>query len=359
MSNHLCESQRKIPSNSEHPHSPQSQTRKRSPDSPYQLGHDGKIKHGKRGPSEDVIFPSKLYEVLSREDFSHIITWMPHGRSWIVVDKVALVEQVMTEYFSRCHSYASFMRQVNGWGFQRIKKGHEKGSYHHKLFLRGERALARTMRREAASKRSNAESDPDFSRFPPLPSTEEPKEARSNGIEKGISKPTPTGPKKQDVATAESFDPSPVESNQERAYPTQSIFRHEYALDNSQSYPIEGMHPIPSYPQNPIYTHHHAVLTCPDSFPGRYPLNGLRAALVDCVPRSDFLTNHLLDKRLIPHPTDIQGMFPSMSANQAPDHMMAKEALMTLADDHIAKQQQNLLSEYILLKSLRQARHPI
>ena len=100
---------------------------------------------GTRGT--DSNFPAKLHHILSRQDLAHIITWLPHGRSWRLVDRQAFMNQVMPKYFSHSN-YASFARQVNGWGFKRMsRKGTDYGSYYHELFLRGMPHVAKRMRR--------------------------------------------------------------------------------------------------------------------------------------------------------------------------------------------------------------------
>ena len=65
----------------------------------------------------DEPFPVKLHQMLSDPSISEIIAWMPHGRSWKVFKVDALVNSVLPKYFSHTQ-YASFMRQVNGWGFR-------------------------------------------------------------------------------------------------------------------------------------------------------------------------------------------------------------------------------------------------
>ena len=83
---------------------------------------------------KDATFPVKLHNILSIPDYQHIITWLPHGRSWQVLQRDALVEKVIPLYF-RHRNFSSFMRQVNGWGFRRINKGNKRNSYHHEVRL--------------------------------------------------------------------------------------------------------------------------------------------------------------------------------------------------------------------------------
>jgi hypothetical protein len=81
---------------------------------------------------KDPSFPVKLHQIISTREHEEFITWLPHGRSWRVVNVKALESQVIPLYF-RHAKYASFMRQVNGWGFKRIPHGPDQNSYYHEV----------------------------------------------------------------------------------------------------------------------------------------------------------------------------------------------------------------------------------
>ncbi|EED87499.1 predicted protein [Thalassiosira pseudonana CCMP1335] len=82
-------------------------------------------------------FPAKLHKILSNPEFRHIIRWMPHGRSWTVVNKDLLAKTVCKRYWNH-ESYESFNRSLNGWGFKRLwRAGPETRQYYHECFLRG------------------------------------------------------------------------------------------------------------------------------------------------------------------------------------------------------------------------------
>jgi len=79
------------------------------------------IKDGNRiekHKKSDRNFPARLHAILSDEKYSHIISWMPHGRAWKVTNKELLVEEVIPKFFGQT-KYASFTRQLSGWGFKR------------------------------------------------------------------------------------------------------------------------------------------------------------------------------------------------------------------------------------------------
>ena len=87
----------------------------------------------KQGPSTSS-FPSKLHRILSSPVFTSIIVWMPHGRSWRLLKPKIFEEEVIPLFF-RHSSLSSFMRQVSGWGFRRVNKGTDTGSFYHEVIV--------------------------------------------------------------------------------------------------------------------------------------------------------------------------------------------------------------------------------
>jgi hypothetical protein len=75
--------------------------------------------YGAKGTKEPP-FPLKLHQILSNPDYQECICWLPHGRSWRIL-KPSSFEQVVIPLYFRHAKYASFMRQVNGWGFKRVR----------------------------------------------------------------------------------------------------------------------------------------------------------------------------------------------------------------------------------------------
>lgn len=123
-------------------------------------------------------FPARLHDLLSHEEeISAIITWLPHGRSWIVRDKSEFLKKVAPSHF-QISKFESFTRQVNGWGFKRITQGPDINSYYHELFLRGMPHLIQWMKRSTSSGpgrrkiRADPKDEPDFysiSQMYPIP----------------------------------------------------------------------------------------------------------------------------------------------------------------------------------------------
>jgi len=80
-------------------------------------------------------FPEKLMELLNMPEVQHIICWLPHGKSFIIVRPKVFASEIMPHYFRQA-KYASFTRKLNRWGFRQVTKGPEHGAFQHKLFQR-------------------------------------------------------------------------------------------------------------------------------------------------------------------------------------------------------------------------------
>ncbi|KAG7350792.1 HSF-type DNA-binding protein [Nitzschia inconspicua] len=125
-------------------------------------------------------FPVKLYALLSQPRLSHIISWMPHGRSWKVLNPREFEASILPVFFES-DNYHSFNRVINAWSFRRKSTGPDRGSYFHELFLRGKPHLQKHMRRLPRTHKKLAmdkSEEPDFfelEKISPLPTLAESK----------------------------------------------------------------------------------------------------------------------------------------------------------------------------------------
>jgi len=90
--------------------------------------------------------PAKLAAMLSDPDLITCITWLPHGRSWKILNRDIFSSYALPRYFGHTN-HSSFVRVVNAWGFRRIVTGPDRDSYYHELFLRGKSGLYSRMKR--------------------------------------------------------------------------------------------------------------------------------------------------------------------------------------------------------------------
>ena len=94
-------------------------------------------------------FIEKLWQLVNDKDSASFISWTPHG-SIIVMHLDQFSSQVLPKYFKHSN-YASFVRQLNLYGFRKIS--HEKDSceYAHPLFRRGNEHMFKEIRRKVVS----------------------------------------------------------------------------------------------------------------------------------------------------------------------------------------------------------------
>lgn len=127
-----------------------------------------------------VPFPLKLHDMLENiellePELAYIISWQPHGRCFLVHKPKLFADLVLSRFFQQ-KKYASFQRQLNLYGFNRITKGPDRGSYYHELFLRGKKFLCQDISRmkikgTGARMASNPDAEPIFYQMSPLGAT--------------------------------------------------------------------------------------------------------------------------------------------------------------------------------------------
>lgn len=89
-------------------------------------------------------FPQRLMEMLSNENNSDIVTWLPHGKAFLIIKKSKFNSYILPKYFNGT-KYSSFTRKLIRWGFDRISKGPETGAYFHRYFQRNNLDLVRKL----------------------------------------------------------------------------------------------------------------------------------------------------------------------------------------------------------------------
>jgi len=98
----------------------------------------------------DEQFPYRLHRLLDDAEtngFQHVISWSPSGHSFHITSKATFEAEVMPKYWSSS-KYKSFQRNLNMWGFQRLRaKGPEHGNIASPFFIRGSPSLCMNMTR--------------------------------------------------------------------------------------------------------------------------------------------------------------------------------------------------------------------
>eukprot|EP00592_Proboscia_alata_P008468 CAMPEP_0194363418 /NCGR_PEP_ID=MMETSP0174-20130528/11213_1 /TAXON_ID=216777 /ORGANISM="Proboscia alata, Strain PI-D3" /LENGTH=765 /DNA_ID=CAMNT_0039136801 /DNA_START=112 /DNA_END=2406 /DNA_ORIENTATION=+ len=130
---------------------------------------DKENKHPRKRGGVAIPFPLKLHQMLNdvnKDGLSHVVSWQPHGRCFIVHLPKVFVADIMSKYFKQS-KLTSFQRQLNLYGFNRLTHGKDAGGYYHELFLKGKLFLCTRLIRMKVNGRgvkgvSSPELEPDF-----------------------------------------------------------------------------------------------------------------------------------------------------------------------------------------------------
>ena len=96
-------------------------------------------------------FPFRLHNMLDdadREGHSSIVSWCAGGNSFRIHQPKQMIT-VLQRYF-RQSKFKSFLRQLQGYNFNRITKGKDQGIVSHPMFIRGRRSVCALMKRKRA-----------------------------------------------------------------------------------------------------------------------------------------------------------------------------------------------------------------
>lgn len=75
--------------------------------------------------------------ILDDESNAEVISWLPEGKGFIILDKKRFAEDVMPRYFNDT-KFASFIRRLNRWCFIHRPKGNCQSQYFHPWFVKGD-----------------------------------------------------------------------------------------------------------------------------------------------------------------------------------------------------------------------------
>lgn len=132
-----------------------------------------------KGRGVSIPFPVKLFNMLAQvhddttcHGLDQFVCWQSHGRAFRVLQKNKFEEIILPRFFKQ-GKYTSFQRQLNIYGFKRITRGADQGSYYHELFLHGRKYLSYGIERvsvkgNGARMASNPASEPDFYKMMPV-----------------------------------------------------------------------------------------------------------------------------------------------------------------------------------------------
>lgn len=115
-----------------------------------------------RSDSTKEMFPMRLHALLGDSQVRTVISWLPHGKSFVVLRPDVFATNILPRYFAPegsnslnaktipkvtqgVHKYPSFTRKLNRWGFRQISRGSDAGAFCHEFFQRDFPDLCRRM----------------------------------------------------------------------------------------------------------------------------------------------------------------------------------------------------------------------
>uniref|UniRef100_A0A7S0UPI0 HSF-type DNA-binding domain-containing protein n=1 Tax=Pseudo-nitzschia delicatissima TaxID=44447 RepID=A0A7S0UPI0_9STRA len=113
---------------------------------------------GKRGVPQQ--FARRLYEMLQSEakiaseskEPNAYISWSQSGIAFRIIDVEGFTSSVLPKYF-RTKKFSSFQRNLNLYGFTKVRRGPDTDMYAHQSFIRGKPELLLNLRKCSSASR--------------------------------------------------------------------------------------------------------------------------------------------------------------------------------------------------------------
>eukprot|EP00636_Phaeomonas_parva_P012675 CAMPEP_0118863012 /NCGR_PEP_ID=MMETSP1163-20130328/8031_1 /TAXON_ID=124430 /ORGANISM="Phaeomonas parva, Strain CCMP2877" /LENGTH=198 /DNA_ID=CAMNT_0006796977 /DNA_START=552 /DNA_END=1145 /DNA_ORIENTATION=+ len=119
------------------------------------------------GERDTPVFLAKTYKMVD-EGVEGVVGWTPDGSSFVIRDCDRFTEDVIPKYFKH-KNFSSFIRQLNFYGFRKVKdprprgqakdKSKQRWEFHHASFRRGRKDLLKDIRRRSYQDAANAQPD--------------------------------------------------------------------------------------------------------------------------------------------------------------------------------------------------------
>lgn len=180
---------------------------------------------GKRGVPQQ--FPRRLYEMLESETkleatpgHQKVIFWSDSGKAFRIVDVSLFAATVLPRYF-RTKKFSSFQRNLNLYGFSKVRRGPETDMYAHPSFVRNQPETLSHLRKStpASSRRRSREPSSDGSDF----------QVESRQISRAVS---PSPPRFIEIQQIEIQQPTLVHINTD--IPKSSVWQHGPSFDSTE-----------------------------------------------------------------------------------------------------------------------------
>ncbi len=113
-------------------------------------------------------FLAKLWKLVDDPDTNSMISWSPEGTSFVIHNQAEFTQSLLPYYYKHSNM-ASFVRQLNMYGFHKVvgvdsgglkSEKQEEMEFAHPCFLRGMEHLLEKIKRKVASQAKSAQFAP-------------------------------------------------------------------------------------------------------------------------------------------------------------------------------------------------------
>eukprot|EP00960_Hanusia_phi_P076192 768528-Hanusia_phi.AAC.2 len=99
-------------------------------------------------------FIGKLAIMLQDQSAAPFVTWSPNGEALLIADPSSFATQILPRYFKHSN-FASFVRQLNLYGFHKTSQEPDVCEFAHPMFKQGNEHLFKDIRRKIATGNSS------------------------------------------------------------------------------------------------------------------------------------------------------------------------------------------------------------
>jgi hypothetical protein len=90
---------------------------------------------GHREPLDlsEMTFAKKLHDMLSQDEYSGCLAWLPHGRAFRIISPKRMEQTKLLHFYFGHNRYSGFLIQLKKYGVKLITKGRDCNCYYHEV----------------------------------------------------------------------------------------------------------------------------------------------------------------------------------------------------------------------------------
>jgi hypothetical protein len=80
-----------------------------------------------------MTFAQKLHDMLSQDEYSGCLAWLPHGRAFRIISPKLMEQTKLLHFYFGHNRYSGFLIQLKKYGVKLITKGRDCNCYYHEV----------------------------------------------------------------------------------------------------------------------------------------------------------------------------------------------------------------------------------